>query len=75
MPLTAEENGNVEIVKAGKNQSDVFSAGAVVRVACNGDDRLNIGANRTVRCKRGNWRPDTPVCIPIGNSSFLSITK
>ena len=61
-PLSEEPNGVIDIVKPGKNQSNVYSTDAVLRVTCNKGYSLNIGNNRTARCKRGSWRPDIPVC-------------
>lgn len=62
-PLTEDPNGVVEVVKPGKNQSNVYSIDAVIKVTCNKGYSLNIGNNRTVRCRRGSWRPDLPICL------------
>ncbi|RWS31978.1 Sushi: von Willebrand factor type A: EGF and pentraxin domain-containing protein 1-like protein [Leptotrombidium deliense] len=42
---------------------ETYSHGAVVHVTCALGYELNIGANNTVRCARGFWKPKEPECI------------
>lgn len=40
----------------------MFSTGVVLSITCAEGYRLNVG-NRTVRCKRGVWKPERPSCL------------
>ena len=62
MPLTVEPHATVQVVTPGKNASDMFSTGVVLSITCAEGYRLNVG-NRTVRCKRGVWKPERPACL------------
>ena len=70
-----EPHTRITVLTAGKNASDPFSVGVVLNITCDEGYRLNVG-NRTVRCKKGIWKPDHPTCLlsnfELYNYIFLS---
>ena len=67
-PLT-DENLDIEVIKAGRDvngDSASHAKGSVLKVSCgNAGFKLNL-TKRKIRCKRGEWRPGLPQCVPIG---------
>ena len=66
-PLT-DENLDIEVIKAGRDvngDSASHAKGSVLKVSCGAGFKLNL-AKRKIRCKRGEWRPGLPQCVPIG---------
>lgn len=61
-PLANEAHTTIQVVTPGKNATDMFSTGVVLSISCAEGYRLNVG-NRTVRCKRGTWKPERPTCL------------
>lgn len=51
-----------EIIKPGRDPNITYSHGVVVKVTCSRGYGLNNGENTTVRCNRGRWKPDKPLC-------------
>lgn len=39
------------------------AAGVTLKVSCSHGYTLNLSKSK-VRCRRGEWRPDTPQCLP-----------
>lgn len=68
LPLN-EPHTTIQVVSTGKNATDMFSTGVVLSISCAEGYRLNVG-NRTVRCKRGVWKPEKPACL-LSNIFFL----
>uniref|UniRef100_A0A0P5PLV4 Sushi, von Willebrand factor type A, EGF and n=1 Tax=Daphnia magna TaxID=35525 RepID=A0A0P5PLV4_9CRUS len=64
LPIATESHTSIQVVTPGKNASDMFSTGVVLSITCAEGYRLNVG-NRTVRCKRGVWKPERPSCLLI----------
>lgn len=54
---------NIEVVKTGRDPNQTYSPGTVVRVSCGKGYGLNIGANVTAKCVRGQWKPAKPECL------------
>ncbi|OXA56007.1 sushi, von Willebrand factor type A, EGF and pentraxin domain-containing protein 1 isoform X2 [Folsomia candida] len=50
-----------EVIQAGDEQNETFSAGAIVKVSCKPGFGVNL-PNETVRCDKGKWRPKIPQC-------------
>ena len=62
-PLAMDEpHTKMQVVTPGKNASDPFSTGVVLNITCTEGYRLNVG-NKSVRCKKGIWKPDHPTCL------------
>jgi hypothetical protein len=61
--ISEEPFVNIEVVKAGRDPNQTYSPGTVVRVSCGKGYGLNIGANVTAKCVRGQWKPAKPECL------------
>jgi hypothetical protein len=68
--ISEEPFVNIEVVKAGRDPNKTFSPGTVVKVTCGKGYGLNIGANITAKCVRGQWKPAKPECL-ICKETFL----
>ena len=69
-PPLSDENLDIEVIKAGRDvngDSASHARGSVLKVSCGAGFKLNL-AKRKIRCKRGEWRPGLPECIPNGCS-------
>ena len=66
-PLT-DENLDIEVIRAGRDSNGDSASHArhsVLKVSCSAGFKLNL-QKRKIRCKRGEWRPGLPQCLPIG---------
>ena len=69
-PHFSTANMQIQVVKTGEERNDSHfeqghaKKGSVLKVACQPGFELNI-AKKKVRCRRGEWRPATPICTPI----------
>jgi len=61
--ISEEPFVNIEVVKTGRDPNQTYSPGTVVRVSCGKGYGLNIGANVTAKCVRGQWKPAKPECL------------
>ena len=61
--ISEEPFVNIEVVKTGRDPNQTYSPGTVVRVSCGKGYGLNIGANVTAKCVRGQWKPAKPECV------------
>lgn len=53
-------------MREGKDPSNEFSAGTVIRATCAKEYKLNLqNPNGTAKCVRGRWKPQKPECILI----------
>lgn len=53
----------IDIVREGKDPTNEFSAGTVIRATCAKEYRLNLqNPNGTAKCTRGRWKPLKPSC-------------
>ena len=69
-PLT-DENLDIEVIRAGRDangDSASHARNSVLKVSCGAGFKLNL-QKRKIRCKRGEWRPALPQCLPIGQVS------
>lgn len=56
----------IDIVREGKDPTNEFSAGTVIRATCAKEYKLNLqNPNGTAKCVRGRWKPHRPECILI----------
>lgn len=56
----------IDIVREGKDPSNEFSTGTIVRATCAKEYRLNLqNPNGTAKCVRGRWKPLKPTCTMI----------
>jgi hypothetical protein len=50
---------------AGRDASEASNAdGSVLKISCDSGYELNI-QKKKVRCKRGEWKPEHPKCVPV----------
>ena len=63
----------ITVITPGKNASDPFSTGVALNITCSDGYRLNVG-NRTVRCRKGAWKPDKPACL-LSKSFFFILLR
>ena len=62
-PIT-DPNIDIEVVRAGRDINDnsgTHTRGSVLKVYCPSGFDLNL-PKRKIRCKRGEWKPEMPVC-------------
>lgn len=54
-----------EIVRPGKDPNVKFSTGVILTVSCQKPFTSNLDTynNNTVKCAKGTWKPEKPVCI------------
>lgn len=53
----------IDIVREGRDPSNEFSTGTIVRATCAKEYRLNLqNPNGTAKCVRGRWKPQKPEC-------------
>lgn len=53
----------IDIVREGRDHTNEFSAGTMIRVTCAKEFKLNFkNANSTAKCVRGRWKPVKPEC-------------
>lgn len=65
-PILIEPFIRIDIVREGKDPSNEFSAGTIVRATCAKEYRLNLqNPNGTAKCVRGRWKPLKPSCTLI----------
>lgn len=56
----------IDIVRTGKDPTNEFSAGTIIRATCAKEYRLNLqNPNGTAKCVRGRWKPVRPECFII----------
>ena len=63
-PPIVDENIEIDIIKQGKNRV-MHSRGSALKVSCKPGYSLNL-AKKKIRCRKGNWLPGTPECLPLG---------
>lgn len=65
-PILIEPFIRIDIVREGKDPSNEYSAGTIVRATCAKEYRLNLqNPNGTAKCVRGRWKPLKPSCTLI----------
>lgn len=56
----------IDILREGRDPTNEFSAGTIVRATCAKEYRLNLQSpNGTAKCVRGRWKPLKPSCTLI----------
>lgn len=65
-PIIVEPFMRIDIVREGKDPTNEFSAGTVIRATCAKEYKLNLqNPNGTAKCVRGRWKPQRPECVLI----------
>ena len=62
-PIT-DPNIEIEVIRAGRDINDnsaTHTRGSVLKVYCSSGFDLNL-PKRKIRCKRGEWKPEMPIC-------------
>lgn len=62
-PLPSEPYMRIDIIREGRDPSNEYSAGTMVKVTCAKEYKLNLqNPNGTAKCVRSRWKPMKPLC-------------
>lgn len=63
-PIIIESTMNIEVIRPGRDSTEEYSSGTLVKVTCGKGYNLNlVNPNGTAKCVRGRWKPMTPMCL------------
>lgn len=62
-PITSQPFLRIDVIREGRDPTNEFSSGTMVRATCAKEYRLNLqNLNGTAKCVRGRWKPAKPEC-------------
>ncbi|XP_031618739.1 uncharacterized protein LOC116337915 isoform X2 [Contarinia nasturtii] len=62
-PIAMKPYIRIDIVREGRDPSNEFGTGTIIRATCAKEYRLNLqNPNGTAKCVRGRWKPLKPEC-------------